>query len=161
MAHIWSAWQDIAQAGPTRENYPGIYQIRIVDKAGNPVPIHRVASTDGDGIIYIGSGDANTRINDFRRTLNFKAHHNGGSTYLLMQMNFKHIGHAYENCKPQYRVTHLPNVRKAKLENQEAVILADYFNKYCELPPCNSSFPNKWGQFTERLKQLWGWDTKP
>ena len=161
LTYMWTAWQGIAQARIEGKDYPGIYQVRIVDEAVIPLPIHRITGIDEEGIIYIGSGDVNERIKELQRALNVKGHHNGGSTYILMRQNFRYMGPIYANCKPQYRVMLFPSADKVECERQEAIMLADYFSKYSELPPCNSSFPDKWGEFSKRLQQLWERNTKP
>ncbi len=163
MTDIWSTWQGIAHARFEQMDYPGIYQVGMVDEAQNPIPICRLGDTDKEGIIYIGvSENVGERIEDFRHTaVEIKGEHDGASTYILMQANFRSLGHNYANCKLQYRVMRLSGSDKAEHTKQEATILADYFNKYNELPPCNSNFPEKWGEFVTRLQQLWGWSAKP
>ena len=169
---MWSSWQNIEHAKAEQRGYYGLYQIRMVNEIGNPLPIQRIAGIDKEGIIYIGRAiPRNTlarRIREFQGTAQLKnASHSGGETYVLMQTNLKYSDHTYKNHKLQYRVKHLYTDRieleldeqenfKHKVKKGEEKALADYFNKYAELPPCNSNFPGKWSGFTNRLKELWG-----
>lgn len=171
-ANKWSSWQNIERAKIEQRGYFGIYRIRMVDEAGNCLPIKRLACVDKEGIIYIGKAAPRDtlakRISDFERTSKMgKANHSGGDTYVLMCLDLKCLGHTYKNHRLQYSVMHVfadatkPERRrqekwKHKIEGKEASLLADYFYKYCELPPCNSSFPEKFSRFTDRLQKLWG-----
>jgi len=167
---MWSNWQDIEQAKIEQRGHHGIYQIRIVGADGIPCPIGRVIGVDKEGILYIGkAGPSRTlakRIREFQRVSQFgTAPHSGGETYLLVWMNLMQSNPAYKDCKIQYRGIHLyadevssmasEDTLKHKIEEEESKALADYFHKFGELPPCNSSFPRKWETFSKRLQQLW------
>jgi hypothetical protein len=158
---MWSSWRDIEHARVKERGYYGIYQIRMVDDAGDSLPIPRITRIDEEGIIYIGRAvPRNTlakRIREFQSVTQFKnVSHHGGETYNLMRFNLKYSGHAYQKHKLQYKVMRLEGEPKSKIEEEEINTLANYFNKYGELPPCNSSFPEKWGKFSGRLLKLWG-----
>ena len=169
---MWSSWEDIEQAKFKEHGYFGIYQIRMVDGVGNPLPVGRIVDVDQEGVIYIGkAGPVQTlakRIHKFESVSKLgKAKHSGGETYILLKMKLIFSDHAFKNHKLQYKVVHLDTDRiepdlseqenfKLKIEREEINVLADYFNKYGELPPCNSSFPGKWDSFSARLKELWG-----
>src|SRR5438093_3095142 len=84
----WTAWHEIDQAksrrGPLIDF--GIYQIRIVDVSGTPIPIPRFYAIDPEGLIYFGrsgfrqqsgSRTIQNRINEFTNVRN----HSGGITY--------------------------------------------------------------------------------
>lgn len=167
---MWSRWQDIEYAKTEQCGCYGIYQIRMVDEIGNPFPIPRTTGIDEEGVIYIGRAlPKNTlakRIYEFETNSKLgKASHSGGETYVLMWLKLKCSGHAYKNHKLQYRVMRLDidatkpetNRReelKHKINSEEINALVDYFNRYCELPPCNSNFPGKWNRFADKLQEL-------
>lgn len=164
---MWSSWQDIEQVKVEQRSYPGIYQIRMVNQDGNPRSIPRLMGTDEEGILYIGKVTPNRtlakRIREFQSAARFgSASHSGGETYVLVWMNLIQSDPAYKDCKIQYRVMSLyadlgvQEDFRHRIEEEESKALADYFHKYGELPPCNSSFPGKWNVFSERLQKLWG-----
>jgi hypothetical protein len=173
---MWSSWQNIERAKIEQRGHHGIYQIRIVGTDGIPYPIGRFIRVDEEGVLYIGKAGPSrtlaTRIREFQNVSQFgTASHSGGETYLLVYMNLMQSNPAYKNCKLQYRVMHLyadkvssmasEDTLKHKIEEEEIKALADYFHKFGELPPCNSSFPGKFGTFSNRLQHLFGWSTKP
>lgn len=168
---MWSSWEGIEQTKFKERGCFGIYQIRVVDRVGNPLPVGRIVGVDQEGVIYIGkAGPVQTlakRIHKFENVSKLgKAKHSGGETYILLKMKLIFSDHAFKNHKLQYKVVHLDTDRigpelngkenfKHKIETEEINALADYFNKYGELPPCNSTFPGKWNRFTDRLQELW------
>ncbi len=154
----WSAWQDISQAKVKYMDHPGVYQVRLVDEDGNPVQIPRFTGTDEEGLIYIGSSvDLGRRLREFESTAEkLKGYHSGAATYLLARVNFKYRQHPYLNFKLECRVKHSPRADKSVLRKQEAILLADYFYKYNELPPSNGNVPKKWEDFSQELERLWG-----
>ena len=158
MADGWSAWQDISQAKVKYMDHPGVYQVRLVDEDGNPVQIPRFTGTDEEGLIYIGSSvDLGRRLREFENTAKkFKYGHSGAGTYLQAFVNFIYRQHPYLNFKLECRVKHSPSADKSAVKKQEAILLAGYFYKYNELPPCNGNVPKKWGDFSQELKRLWG-----
>jgi hypothetical protein len=153
-------WSNIMGHEVGQMDYPGIYQVRMVDSKGKPVAIDRIGGVDEEGLIYVGfSNNVGERIKEFHSTLSLKGKHDGASTYFLMRQNLVSLGHDYASCKLQCTVTRLPGTSETELRKQEAIMLANYFSKYSELPPCNCNFPEKWGEFTHQLQQFWGWST--
>jgi hypothetical protein len=169
---MWTAWDDIEQAKPKELDFFGIYQIRMVNEGGHPLTVNRIMGVDGEGLIYIGkAGPKRTLGSRIRRFVKVsqwaKARHSGGETYVLLSVNLIRLEHAYRKHRVQYRVMRVGGVGsqtggqetlRQKIEEEESKALADYFHKYGELPPCNSSFPRKWDTFTQRLQELWGWE---
>ena len=43
-----------------------------------------------------------------------------------------------------------------RIEEGEIDALAEYFSKYAELPPCNSTIPQKWRGFLKVLEESYG-----
>ena len=139
----WTPWHEIDKAksptGPLDDF--GIYQIRIVNVSGAPIPISRFCRIDADGLIYIGRSG-------FRRQQNHRTianrireftqlQHSGGITYDRIKPLLQH--------HPQF-ADHRLQVRGCFLEDgqikaAETQLLSDYLATYGELPPCNSSLP--------------------
>jgi hypothetical protein len=172
---MWSDWQDIEQARIEQRGRHGIYQIQIVNEDGIPFLIGRIKGVDKKGIMYIGEAGPSRslakRIGEFRGAIEFnQSPHSGGETCLLVRLDLTQSNPTYKGCKFRYRVMHIyadeistvvsKETLKNKIEEEESKALADYFYEFGELPPCNSSFPRKWGTFSDRLKELWGWSTK-
>jgi hypothetical protein len=135
----------------------GIYKISFRDENGKPVAISRIGGIDESGIVYIGSSiKVVERTHEFKKILQAKGTHDGAMTFLLMWESLIQKNPIYKNYNMNTLDIKFETEEEAR--NQEAVLLADYFNKYSELPPCNSNIPRKWGDFINRLKQLWGWE---
>jgi hypothetical protein len=142
----WTDWIDIDLAKSKRGQFNnfGIYEIRVVDSRGQPIPISRLIGVDYPGVLYIGrSGLRNqktkrtiaNRIQEFLRQKN----HSGGITYArakkILQQEKKFSGH-----RLQVRAIFLAD---EEIKSKEAKVLRDYFSIHAELPPCNSALPKK------------------
>jgi len=174
----WGDWHEIDRAHLDERNCFGIYQIRMVDKVGRPIPISRIVGIDEEGVIYIGrSGPKKPRTLAQRIREFQKGAHSGAKTYRLMNENCESFKHLYSSHRLQYRAMHLQaseditNIIKqkealigedfsyrTKIELMEGVAVINYVNRYGELPPCNSSFPMwkafmEWVQKTKRNEQ--------
>jgi hypothetical protein len=141
----WSKWFDINNKDKLKQelqNKYGIYEIRIVVSNGSPIKIMRFSNkVDSIGLLYIGrSGYSRQKTNRtlFKRIDEFsKQHHSGGKTYDKANKVLQH-NRAFRNHKLQVRVMFLPDKEINAAESRE---LNRYFEKFAELPPCNSSFP--------------------
>lgn len=120
-------------------NGHGIYQIRAVTAAGTPIPIPRVRGVDAQGILYGGRSGFWSKSRS--RTIANRIHefdverHSGGITYAKARRRLK---------RTERFAGHVLQVRAAFLEDRQIVlketsVLDQYFAKYGELPPCNSS----------------------
>jgi len=173
MADAWSQWQDIGNAKKDERGYYGTYQIRIVDEiTKKPISISRIGGVDKEGIIYIGKAGPNnslgSRIDSF-----FEGRHSGSGTYDLMWESLRVKQHPYWKHHLQYRVIRLfPDKVEPDLDNvnefrymkrireEEIKALAEYFSKYAELPPCNSTVTGKWKGFLDELEKSHGFEWK-
>lgn len=173
MADAWKKWQDIGNAKNDERGYYGIYQIRIVDEISEkPTSIPRIGGVDKKGVIYIGKAEPNnslgSRIDSF-----FERRHSGSGTYDLMWEALRLKQHPCWKHHLQYRVIRLfpdkvePDLDdvneflyKKRIREEEIKALAEYFSKYAELPPCNSTIPEKWKRFLGVLIEFHGfkWD---
>lgn len=136
----WTKWAYIEKTQAKKGAFDrlGIYQIRAVTPAGNPIPVPRLAGVDKQGILYAGrSGylahrSVPNRIREF-----VHEHHSGGITYAraktLLNKTPKFLGH-----RLQVRAMLL---NQKAISSAESKTLQDYFSKYGELPPCNSALP--------------------
>lgn len=145
-----STWIDI-DAGSLK--YPkvkkafdgyGIYRIRVVDSFKRPIPIPRMAAVDKEGVIYIGRSGyrrqktgrtVNVRLGEFVG----KDQHSGGITYSLAMRTLKHI-RRFKSHGLQASARIVSDQMIDALEERE---LKKYFERFGELPPCNSAMPRK------------------
>src|SRR5271157_5289553 len=156
--NYWSEWRNINEARQKERGKFGVYQINIVDEKHNPFPIPRFTGIDNKGIVYIGRAKPNltlaSRIERFRKTslTLTKGDHTGGETLFFVKTNLDKLKHNFRKYRLQYRVSYiepssfgsgLQSLEAAKqgTESRESYAMADYFKKYCELPPCNATFP--------------------
>jgi hypothetical protein len=155
----WGSWHSIDDADSNPLSRFGIYQIRMVDRAGNPIPVRRIAGLDKGGVIYIGGSGYSKqhakkprtmaqRIKEFE-----KGAHSGGHTYRLMKDDVLLVSRkrTYSGHKLQYKAMRLDGGNAGMVKEKEIATLARYFKKYGELPPCNSSFPS-WNKFKEEVE---------
>ena len=139
----WSDWMDVDLAGKQNGSLDdfGVYQIRAVNKSGNPIPIGRLAGVDPLGILYVGrSGFRRQKTNRTvaNRVREFvRQAHSGGITYARANKILKQVPQ-FSDHQLQVRAKVLPD---DKIDVEESNVLRKYFKKYAELPPCNSALP--------------------
>lgn len=160
----WTDWDNIKNASNNARAYYGVYKIGLIDASRNPIPVKRIHGEDKEGIIYIGRArpylSLATRINQFNKIIK----HSGAGTYFLLMLCLAQYEDtsSYDLQYTVYRMCSTETISKNNdLEREKNMIiekernvLAEYFQKYCELPPCNSNFGNKWEYFSERIKMM-------
>ena len=137
----WTQWTDIriAAFGDRRLVGYGVYEIRAVTPNRKPISINRVRASDPEGILYIGRSGFKSRsplrtvANRIKEFLGQR--HSGGITYAKARDRLNRAppfaGHTLEA-----RAMFVPDKSIVFAERR---VLAQYFAKYAELPPCNSS----------------------
>lgn len=139
----WSSWQDIESAKSKGGNLNdfGIYEIRVVNRNKEAIPICRFVGRDSQGLIYIGRSGYRwqktgrtiaNRIKEFAQQ-----QHSGGIAYARIQKvlagQSEFSGHRLEA-----RGVVLPD---EEINKAEINAIDEYFSMHAELPPCNSAFP--------------------
>ena len=115
----------------------GIYHIRLVDARGQAVPVPRLAASDPSGTIYLGrSGTGGSRTVAKRVSEFMGGPHSGGRRWAKVSKVLKRR-RALPGVALQVRAMLGPQ----SVERAEAAELRRYFNRFAELPPCNSSDP--------------------
>jgi len=144
-ANRWTPWVDVELAKSRKGPFSdyGIYQIRAVTPAGEPIPISRLAAVDPLGILYIGR--SGYRRQHTRRTVAhrigefLRRQHSGGHTYAravkVMRRNPAFAGH-----RLQARARFFSD---DEIDAAEGETLREYFLTCAELPPCNSQSSNR------------------
>ena len=137
----WTEWIPIDDAisGNRRLAKHGIYQIRAVTPRGKPIRINRLLGADTEGILYVGRSGLKPRsplrtIANRLREFLARGRHSGGITYAnacsCLSGARRFAGHRLE-----VRAMFLDD----NITETEWRVLATYFEKHAELPPCNSS----------------------
>jgi hypothetical protein len=139
----WTDWIDIdlAKSNQGPLNDFGIYEIRVVDSKGQPVPISRLVGVDSVGLLYVGRSGYRwqkthrtvaNRVGEFIRQ-----QHSGGITYARARETLQKTKRFSDHCL-QIRGMFLPD---KEIDLAEIKVLRNYFSEHAELPPCNSAFP--------------------
>jgi hypothetical protein len=131
----WSGWRSfLTDLDDDDRRYPGVYQIRFIDFEGLPIPIPRIGGVDPRGIGYIGSS-VNSALG---RVRNFDMNQSsGGQSYyrvrrrLLSRSGFR--DHDFE-----YRISRTARNDAEDIEGDE---IRKYIDRFCEVPPFNSTVP--------------------
>jgi hypothetical protein len=136
----WTSWYKIEESSGRNSKLDrcGVYQIRIVNAAREPIPIGRICCIDPDGIVYIGRS-APKKIASRMGRFNRCKKHSGSKTYHRVKSVLSEF--------PQF-AQHRLEVQAMFLEESdvadaEADLLYNYLFKFGELPPFNSKLENK------------------
>lgn len=144
-----SNWLDIASCREVGKLYPwcGVYRVRLADVRGSPIEIPRLLAVDREGILVIGeSKSVARRIREFHNAFEGRRPEHTAAVKLFLARHFTDFGKGtYEDYKIQFTARQLCD--KGKAQKEEEALLKDYFIMYGELPPLNSSMPDK----TDRL----------
>ncbi len=125
----------------------GIYRVHIAHPSGGPIPIPRIGGVDSDGILYIGRSGVTTNKsdcslrsrlrNDFLRPY---GSHSGDWTYRKACAILNDHPLFRDHCIWASVIVLKDNV----IDRAERAAIRAYFERFGELPPCNSAFPGKW-----------------
>jgi hypothetical protein len=143
----WSEWRDILSIKDFAKDIgksPGVYEIRLSNSAGHPTSIDRLLGTDEAGLLAIGeSVNLARRIKEFYDSYTGQRfyHCTGDRLFLVWASHYTDWRYSKDNSRVQVRVMKLQN--KAEAEREEEHLLKKYFREYGELPPLNSSMPDK------------------
>jgi hypothetical protein len=157
MIGSWSKWYGFTNDGSlfnfTNDTY-GIYKVRGIDKNGLTINIPRIGGIDKEGILYIGRSGLK-RNRSFRSILRrlsefYFGNHSGGWTSDLSYEYCLSYQKAFKNYRYEASILQVPD---KEIEKREAKELEDYFVKYGELPPYNSSFPYKLKHKLEKMRK--------
>ena len=141
IANDWTDWLDIEVSANFRK--PAVYKVRLIDSDGNRCKLARLLKVDKEGTMCIGhTGDMEQRRKQFLTALK-KAY--GHSSMNLVYYLWKYSSifrEKFKSAKFQYSFCRCSSVYKAK--NCESDLIKSYFKKFGEVPPLNSSIPNRY-----------------
>lgn len=134
-----NAWRDIDQ--PSGSSDPAIYEMRLVDEDGIPIPLGRFLNVDADGIISIG---LTTSMEQRRQqfvcgVVNCYGHSEGNLLNLLRR--FSRLQDVFPNAKCQYRFA---SAAEVDLAARERSAIKRYVRRFGEVPPLNSAIPGRY-----------------
>jgi len=147
MALSWGPWTPLTDETPWNSKW-GIYRVRMVSASGGPVSLPRLTAVDPAGLLYIGrSGDSTAKTDRSlgRRVWEFYSHgsHSGAGTWWQTKRALD-AAELWAGRTLAVAVVELPD---AEIDEAECRALRAYFDRFAELPPCNSAFPGKWKTF--------------
>jgi hypothetical protein len=134
----WTDWKDLEEElyedDATRKR--GVYQVRIVNGRGEPIPIPRLGGVDQEAIYYVGQtgGRARDRLKDFRSS------RMGGEVLDQVSDDLEKV-QGFEGYRLEYRLKGMEKQMTPKALEQ--LVLTGYLYKFCELPPGNNNMPRK------------------
>ena len=141
----WSNWKEIWRIDDIAASFkcPGVYEIRLVDRQANATRIPRFLGVDKEGLLAIGeSKNVSRRIRQFYRAYSGQssAHSLAERLFVLL---FKRINSSsmLKNSRLEFSCMKLRD--KAEAQIHEERLLKMYFKEFGELPPLNSSLPDK------------------
>jgi len=144
--NTWSKWHNIDNFASI-DKKPGVYKIRLAYSGKrHPVSISRLLGKDKDGLLSIGNSiNLRKRIGEFCRVakdMTSFLKHSAGDRLFLIRICAHSSSNTFFNDKIiQFSFLMLQN--KVEAEEVEEKLLKYYFKKYGELPPLNSSMPDK------------------
>lgn len=145
---VWSSWSDLE--GSSERWEPAVYQIRLLN-GPKPFPIPRLLGIDNEALLTNGQTNSlEGRRNDFRRALKVGSKHSAGNLLFLL-LEYSRMKKCIKNPNFQYRFAEAPS--KTRAIELELELLRAYLQKYGELPPLNSSVPDKYGLRLPDAKQ--------
>jgi len=132
---VWTKWHALDNAYKNSSLHTnGLYEIRMIERNGQPARISRLRGADEHGILYIGhSRYLGTRLLAFK-----SGNHTAGDLYWRVYRQLMHSSE-HGNHKLQFRVRMFGS--EVKLKSRERTTLRSYLIKFCELPPLNSTMP--------------------
>lgn len=117
-------------------NKKGVYIIISVDENNDPININRLFNSDKNGFLYIGqSSDLKNRLRMLYRVLHPEKYKATAHTFGLKYNKLP------SEIKNKYPLDSLRVILSldGNAEDVETKKLTEYFNKYGEVPPLNSS----------------------
>ena len=142
----WSEWLDIDNFTEIG-SLPGVYRIRLVDLADNsPVTIQRLFCKDEEGMLVIGETiNLRRRIREFHKVIKEKTgflRHSAGDR-LFLNLIFRRASSQTLLDNKGFQVSFVKAQDKVGAQRLEELLLKIYFIQFGELPPLNSSMPDK------------------
>jgi len=133
----WSKWFGILEAPPC--DGAAVYRVRV-EINEKPIAIRRIGEIDREGILFFGeTSNLKQRIYQLQRTFETGAY--GHPEIALYKKVRRRLNKRLGYTGLQYSYQMAGNGSKAHI--LEARYIRNYFRKFCEPPPFNSSIPRK------------------
>ena len=141
----WSSWKEISRIDEVAVRFrcPGVYKIRLADQQEKAMPIPRFLGADKEGLLAIGeSKNLSRRIRQFYRAYSGQSfRHSVAERLFLLLFKWINSGSTVKTSRLEFSCMKLRD--KAEAQTAEEMLLKTYFKKFGELPPLNSSLPDK------------------
>lgn len=141
----WSNWKEISRIDDVAALFkcPGVYKIRLADQQENAIKVPRFLGVDKEGLLAVGESDnLSRRIRQFYRAYSGQSFAHSVAERLFVLL-FKRVNSnsTMKNSRLEFSCMKLKD--KAEAQIREETLLKTYFKKFGELPPLNSSLPDK------------------
>ena len=146
----WTTWQDLEKEVLNEDDTvkePGVYQVRIVNSRGEPIPIPRLGGTDTEAVYYIGQSSDKVR----NRLKTFESGRPGGEVLDNVSEKLEEKPD-FARYRLEYRIRAIAKRNPMTPEAFEELLLSEYLYSFCELLPGNNNMPRKaMGPLLERV----------
>ena len=141
----WSNWKEIWRIDDIAVLFkcPGVYKIRLTNEPDNATKIPRFLGVDEEGLLAIGeSRNLSRRIRQFYRAYSGQSFaHSVAERLFTLLSKIINSNSTLKNSRIEFSCMKLKD--KAEAQIYEERLLKTYFKKFGELPPLNSSLPDK------------------
>lgn len=139
----WTGWSPIDDSCPHAG--PAVYEIRLVDPASGPAQLNRFLGTDPSGILCIGeTGELERRRKQFVAAWRKGGKHSEGNLLHLLEAHSPFLRFF---PSPRLEMRYAAVSTKEEAKGQEEKRLKAYVKIYGEVPPLNSSIPDRDGNW--------------
>ena len=146
MVEDWRGWDHLGYIDDLKFMYhwPGVYEVRLIGSANEPISVGRFLGTDKSGTLLIGvSSDLGERLYKFYHSyLEDARTHSEGRRLHLVRMVCEYEEKVYPNSSMQFHVKRIPD--KEERLHEEERLLKSYFKRFGELPPLNAALGKKY-----------------
>jgi len=141
----WSNWKEIRRIDDVAVLFkcPGVYRIRLTDQQEKAMKISRFLGVDKEGLLAIGeSKNVSRRIRQFYRAYSGQSFAHSVAERLFVLL-FKRVNSEsmLKNSRLEFSCMKLKDKAEAQIHEERS--LKTYFKEFGELPPLNSSLPDK------------------
>ena len=136
----WSKWLNVANQ--IAYSGPAIYELRVVNKNGNPFKLNRFLGQDPEGILSIGeTNNMEKRRSQFISGIT-KCYGHSECNLLYYLLKNTAFATAFDSYRLEYRYSSCTTKHDAQQE--ERVSIKTYICKFGEVPPLNSAIPDRY-----------------
>ncbi len=128
---IWSEWRSLDK--PSDSSGAAVYEVRIVNADGLPLPVPRMLLTDETGVLSIGeAGNMENRRRQCRDAIRKGAGH---SSYNLLHYVLQHTDFRKKFTDFQLQYRYCDRTDKSTAQSLESTLIKNYILRLANLHP--------------------------